>query len=379
MKIGILTLPSSFNYGGILQALAMQRTLDTLGYDNTIIRRERPIGTMDKLSLARKCKNLVKKILGKPIYTIPTEEQKLVVEAECRKFIEANMRKTCQVAYNTEELEKLCRENAFDTIVVGSDQVWRPHMTANIKNYFLDFCEKDIKKIAYAASFGTDRWEFSDEDTAICSNLAKGFKTITVREDSGITLCKEHLKVEATHVLDPTMLLEPSDYIALANKSNVGPSAGNLFCYILNENKGKSGFINAVSEHTGCTPFTVMPKRDPYFDNNAARHAEESIYPSPAVWIRAFMDAEFVVTDSFHGTVFSIIFNKPFLVVGNKSRGNARFDSLLKLFNLQDRYVDNLKEIDLSSLKAIDWDSVNRIRKEKKETSLHILKKAMAD
>jgi hypothetical protein len=144
MKIGILTLPSSFNYGGILQALAMQRTLDTLGYDNTIIRRERPIATMDKLSLARKCKNLVKKILGKPIYTIPTEEQKLVVEAECRKFIEANMRKTCQVAYNTEELEKLCRENAFDTIVVGSDQVWRPHMTANIKNYFLDFCKKDM-------------------------------------------------------------------------------------------------------------------------------------------------------------------------------------------------------------------------------------------
>lgn len=375
MKIGILTLPSSFNYGGILQAYALQHTLDKLGYDNVIIRRERPKITNE--NTITRCKNLIKKIIGNDIYTIPDENQKAYIERNCRSFIESNLRKTEQVSYDTNQLSKLCRENSIDTIIVGSDQVWRPHMTANIRNYFLDFCGDEIKKISYAASFGVDNWEFSNDDTAICSKLAKEFKLVTVRENSGVRLCKEFLGVDAKHVLDPTMLLNTDDYVSLVNNSNVPKSEGNLFCYILNENKNKEIFIDRVTKYTKCIPFTVMPKRDPYFNNNANKNINECIYPSPATWIRAFMDAKYVITDSFHGTVFSIIFNKPFWVIGNKSRGNARFDSLLKTFKLEQRFIENIKDVNIDFSLEIDWDSVNEIRKYEREKSLQFLVSAL--
>lgn len=377
MKIGILTLPSSFNYGGILQAYALQHTLDKLGYDSIIIRRERPKTPENSSSLSRKVKDLLKTVLGKPVYKVPNEAQRNIIEKECSEFIGTFMRKTGQVAYNTDELANICKENGIDTVIVGSDQVWRPHMTADIKNYFVDFAGDEIKKIAYAASFGVDKWEYDEEKTAICSELAKKFKLITVREDSGVNLCNQYLGVGATHVLDPTMLLEPEDYISLAERSMVGDSEGDLFCYILNENNNKAIFINQVAKHTGCTPFSVMPKRDPYFNNNVNKNINECIYPSPSSWIKAFMDAKYVITDSFHGTVFSIIFNKPFWVIGNKSRGNARFDSLLRTYKLEHRFIDNIKDTNIDLTSEIDWNSVNAIRKEKKEFSINLLTRAI--
>jgi len=100
----------------------------------------------------------------------------------------------------------------------------------------------------------------------------------------------------------------------------------------------------------------------------------EHIIPSPTKWIRAFMDAKMVLTDSFHGCVFSIIFNKPFWIIENKERGNARFDSLLKLFNLENRKIDinNLKMTDLAT--PIDWQQVNKTRKEWQERAVTFLK-----
>lgn len=374
MKIGILTLPSTFNYGGILQAYALQHTLDNLGYDSIILQRERPINRVNNKSLKALCKNLIKKVLGKDAYTVPNESQCDFIEVNCRKFIELNLRKTQRVAYDTPTLSRLCEENEIDTIIVGSDQVWRPHMTANIKNYFLDFCDKKIKKIAYAASFGVDEWEFNKEDTLVCSKLVKEFKLVTVREYSGINLCDEYLGVEAKHVLDPTMLLSPEDYISLVEKSRVGKSEGNLFYYILNESNAKSNFVEEISNRYGLKPFKVMPERDAYFNYNADKHIEECVYPSPAAWIRAFIDAECVVTDSFHGTVFSIIFNKPFWTIGNKSRGNARFDSLLKMFHLEHRYISDIESLKIDDqVRNIDWKQVNQIRQEKRLFSLQLL------
>ena len=376
MKIGILTLPSSFNYGGILQAFALQRVLDKLGYDNVILCRERPRqGTAINIKI--RIKDIIKKLLGKPIYKVPNKEQISIIEKECSCFIGTFMRKTKQVAYCTSDLAQLCKNNGIDTIIVGSDQVWRPHMTANIRNYFIDFAGEEINKIAYAASFGVDKWEYNSEDTAKCAELVKEFKLVTVREDSGVRLCNEYLGIDATHVLDPTMLLEPEDYVSLVEISNTNTSNGNLFCYILNNNLNKDKFIDKMAKCTGCKPFSVMPKRDPYFNNNVNKNINECIYPSPAAWIRAFMDAKYVITDSFHGTVFSIMFNKPFWVIGNKSRGNARFESLLKMYKLEHRYIENINNADINLLSPIDWNSVNNIRRERKEFSINILSKAI--
>ena len=117
-----------------------------------------------------------------------------------------------------------------------------------------------------------------------------------------------------------------------------------------------------------------MPERDAYFNYNADKYIEECVYPSPAAWIRAFIDAECVITDSFHGTVFSIIFNKPFWTIGNKSRGNARFDSLLKMFHLEHRYISDIENFKIEDQTlSIDWEQVNQIRQEKRLFSLQLL------
>ena len=110
----------------------------------------------------------------------------------------------------------------YDYVVIGSDQTWRPSISADIYNFFLDFLqdENQIKKIAYATSFGTDQWEFSEEQEKRCKQLVKQFDAVSVREESGISLCQQFLDVDAEHVLDPTLLLKQEDYLKIVHASD---------------------------------------------------------------------------------------------------------------------------------------------------------------
>ena len=225
-------------------------------------------------------------------------------------------------------------------IIVGSDQVWRleyfqSSWGANISNAFLSFTKGwDIKRIAYAASFGVDFWEYNDSDTLVCAEAAKTFDAISVREDSGVDLCRERLGVEATHVLDPTLLLSKDDYMKLVSAANTPQSPGNMLCYILDQTAFKTEVINRISATQHLTPFNVNAQVD-----NSALPVEQRIQPPLEAWLRGFYDAKFVVTDSFHACVFSIIFGKPFIAIGNASRGMTRFTSLLRLFGLESRLI----------------------------------------
>ena len=215
-------------------------------------------------------------------------------------------------------------------------------------------------------------WEFNTEQTKECSRLAKLFDAISVREDSGIALCKEHLGVDAIHVLDPTLLLEKDDYIKLVEKAKEPVSNGNLFCYILDNNETIKNGIQYIEQTLSLNSFQVKAKNDKC-TLKRGENIKDHIIPSPTKWLRAFMDAEMVFTDSFHGCVFSIIFNKPFWVIGNKGRGNARFESLLKQFNLESRRFD-IKEIDNIDLTTpIDWDKVNTTKKELQKKSIDFI------
>lgn len=376
MKIGIITQPLHANYGGLLQNYAMQQVLVRLGHDvYTINKNNIPtvytagVYTWIKFQI----KQFIKRILRKP--TTPSYCEFLQIRQHCIRFVENNIR-TTGLFRSQEELQKIIEKYKFNGYVVGSDQVWRPIYSLNIYNDFLDFCKekKDVKRLAYAASFGVDNWEFDDEQTKECSKLAKLFNAISVREDSGLKLCKEHLGVKATHVLDPTLLLEKEDYIRLVEQNGEKESGGDLFCYILDSNKTIEEAMGNIEKKMSLKSFQVKAKRSSY-----ALKREDAIndfvVPSPTKWIRAFIDAKMVFTDSFHGCVFSIIFNKPFWVIGNKERGNARFDSLLKLFSLEDRRisVDEVGQADLTA--PINWDSVNAIKKEWQKKSIAFINK----
>lgn len=278
--------------------------------------------------------------------------------------------------HSYEEFVKQASKGKYDAYVVGSDQCWRPCYNAFLSSMFLDFVQdKQVKRIAYAASFGTDKWEFTPQQTAVCALLAKKFDMVSVREDSGVKLCKEHLGVDAVHVLDPTMLLTKEEYIQLIEKEKEPKSNGTLFNYFLDPDAKKSVFIQKVAKAKGLKAFQVLPKcqTETRTKEDVKNRIGDCVFPGVTTWLRAFMDADMTIVDSFHGMVFSIIFNKPFWAIGNVSRGMSRFTSLLNMFHLEDRLLDadNLDDVDFS--KPIDWTMVNGILEEKRRECKKLL------
>lgn len=369
MRIGILTLPLHTNYGGILQAYALQTVLKRMGHEVVII--DEPIRQL-KSSKKRIFKRVVKKIIGRPT-TIFWEKYSFenypIVSQNIKKFINQYLSRI--VVSSPLEL----KETDFDAIVVGSDQIWRPIYYANINNAYLDFAKdwKQLKRIAYAPSFGTDRWEYTEEQTKQIAELLHMFDAISVREESGIDLCQRHLGVKAILVLDPTMLLSREDYCNLINKSDTEAPSGGLLKYILDESDQLTELLSFISNEKQIDVFSVKAKS--FLEGSKA---EDCICPSIETWLRGFRDAKFVVTDSFHACVFSMIFNKPFCVVGNKSRGMARFNSLLKMFNQDFRMVDSVLEYQERAIQINQSPNVDFEKLLIKKKSLEFLNKALS-
>ena len=339
MKIGIVTQSLGVNYGGILQNYALQTVLKRMGHDVWTI-DYRKYTWLQWSDMAWRI--LAHKILGHNVRFGLTPPAKERHDMPLRRFSLENISLTSP---RTKHIDySVVRKYKFDTILVGSDQVWRPAYNPQIEKMFLSFVpETNIRRIAYAASFGTDEWELSSEKTRICAPLAQRFDAISVREASGVDLCRKYLNVDATHVLDPTLLLTADDYKDVCK--DVEHRDPFVFAYILDITDEKLSGIRSFAAKKGL-PFVV-------------KSAHDEIRPDDSVekWLSYFRDAAFVITDSFHGTAFSINFGKDFFVYANAKRGNARFDSLLGLFGLQHRMVDS----DLREDCNIDWERVSSI------------------
>ena len=370
MIIGILTQPLLNNYGGLLQNYALQQVLKGMGHEPvTLDYKSRKYPTW--YLLLSWIKQTLMHIISPSKYPKPnykyqaTEEELDVIEVNTRGFIERfiNSSKKC---IGSDDFKKEVVERGIEALIVGSDQCWRPMYNIYLEDMFLRFAEHlPIKKrLSYASSFGTSAWEFSPAMTEKCAKLAKEFDLITVREESGVSLCREHLGVEATHVVDPTLLLNKEDYIHVVELERESVSEGTLFHYILDPSEEKMALIESVALRHNYKPFTILPKyKEEYRSKVDVKHRiEDCVYPSVTSWLRGFMDAEMVIVDSFHGAVFSIIFNKRFWVFANAERGNARFESLLGMFGLNDRMVTTeLLTEDFDWNKEIDWERVNEI------------------
>lgn len=378
MKIAILTLPLHSNYGGIIQNYALQTVLERMGHEVYTININKPKVKMYlSKSISFFYKGLIKKIIGRKDGILFVERKlnrdKIIVEQHVRRFINNNIHLT-QPYYTKTDLSTFDIKN-FNAVIVGSDQVWRiPYAYPDIETYFLDFIKgKQIKKIAYSASFGTDEIEFSDEQIKKCGELIKEFEAVTVREQSAIQLInniyKWECKTKPVHTLDPTMLLSKEDYIKISAQYVNTLHKGGLFYYILDMTEEKMKLLQKISSDLGLEPFTIKPKSTNWFDK-----AEDKIAPPIEKWLQAFNQASFIFTDSFHGSVFSIIFNKEFITIGNQGRGMTRFHSLINLFNLRSRFLTSIVEYSKQTSEAINWSSVNEILEKEREISLNILK-----
>lgn len=369
-KIAILTQPLSHNYGGIIQNYALQKVLMDMGHETvTINRRQENLNSKIKI-LASRYKTLFFRDILRSKNPSYFDHKK--ISAHNHRFLSEHIKLSTKLE-STVALTNYFRKEKFDSVVVGSDQVWRPKYSPDIFNFYLDFLQKNtsMRKVAYSASFGTEAWEYTELQTQKCSILIQQFDGVSVREDSGVQLCSKYLnRNDAVHVLDPTLLLNAEDYSQLINqpKKKMG-----LFTYVLDDSNEKIEFINNCSTELNLKRSSNQAK----FKTNIhkSNNIEDYIIPPLKGWLQGFRDADFVITDSFHGTVFSIINNKHFLVLVNKSRGASRFESILKKLNLEDRLIYDVNNFDESKLKVkIDYEAVNLKLNQLKADSLDFLK-----
>ncbi|WP_439114135.1 polysaccharide pyruvyl transferase family protein [Hydrogenophaga sp.] len=334
MKIAIMTQPLGKNYGGIMQAWALQQVLKRMGHEPVTIDRQPDQPGTVYLS-ARFAYRAAMKAFGKRKAPINFEKHLPTILQHTQSFIDQHLTMS-EPLYSTQQLiDHFDREN-YDAVIVGSDQTWRPKYSPNIYNYFLDFLEdKKILRISYASSFGVDEWEFTDEQTNHCVELAKKFDAISVREDSGVELCRKYLGIDAVAVLDPTLLLDKHCYEELIGSDKLKNIPEGVYTYFLDKTPEKLALAKQAS----------VELDEPLYSSQAKCHIGEDAkdwltdwsMPDIKQWLTGFANARFILTDSFHGMVFSIIFNRPFIAIGNQSRGQTRFESLLKNIDLTNR------------------------------------------
>jgi len=348
MRIAILTIPLNANYGGILQAYALQTTLENLGgqdvvvLDNPYLLKMPPKFLCPFVYAAR----LIGRKLGLYSGNIKKEVAKNTYCANTYHFVHENIHE-----YYINGLKDIPKER-FDAIVVGSDQIWRPYFFhlyfGEMPDAFLRFTESwNIKRIAYAPSFGVEKWEFSDEETKQCQKYIKLMDAVSCREEEGVKMCRKHLNCDIVkHVLDPTMLLTKKDYQKFVHVND--GKTGKLLVYVMDSDNDKQKTVDAIAKERSLTPCSIY-------------QAGVASPPSVEYWLQQFEDAECVVTDSFHACVFSIIFGKEFVVYANQNRGLSRFTSLLKMFGLEDRLVLSFEDYQSAKITSSISDAQRKL------------------
>lgn len=351
-KIGVLTHPLRSNYGGVLQAVALFCFLKKQNYDVAII---------DKIP----CHSLFKRMVLWCLGWLPFQNIKGVRFGY--KQTKLNNKELLSVitktaaAVTTEEMRFICVDEGFDAVIVGSDQVWRMDYINDgyFANYFLDFVGDDVRKISYAASFGLDHWQAPDRALEVSQYLER-FHAVSVRESSGVDICKDTFgREDCVHVLDPTLLFDSGFYSKQFNLVAEDGCGRNITTYMLDWSEGKSLFVSRFSERTeGYRVRDILSKK---------KRATRSI----SDWLGSFKNSDFILTDSFHGMVFAIIFKKEFYVVVNAERGAARFLSLLNLLGLSDRMIYDVDKFDFSSVSKskINYEVVDRKLKSLRDLS----------
>lgn len=329
---GIIGVWTANNYGSCLTAYALQEAIKSIGYNaKTINFIKLPENHYGNLS-----DNFGKKYLD--------------LTNECFSFIDL-----------------INLNNQTSTFIVGSDCMWYPWFFNYVSKeypHFLSFANLDAKKIAYSTSFGTYDREYPDNEKYRMKYYLDQFDKISVREKAGIPFCEERFNLKVEQNIDPVFLLESEYYNKIINDSNVKlPEQDYIAVYNFKNNEKIEHLNNLVKEKYN------LPIVDIYKTNNV----------SVSDWLKYIKNCKILITHSFHGLCFALIFNKPFIVWKIDSWDDNRYASVLKTLGLEDRLINDLSEIDSRAdiFEPIDWDRVNLIIEKEKERGLKWLKEAL--
>ncbi len=310
--VGIVSFWFANNYGAILTAFALYHHLEDSGCSVLMI--EKPSQWWSGFDASK--------------------------DPLARRFAEQYI--NLSKAYDSETLPELNR--ICNSFVVGSDQMWNYHLYKTAGYYtYLDFAEDDKKKIAFSTSFGHDRFFNDDpENIAKISSLLRRFDAISTREETGAELCKSIFGVDAISNVDSVFLCKREVYDVIADDHPAPRKPSNyIFAYILDGNREIEAVLDIVSKKLGLDVILVIDGGDVIENKAIDMSLPITDVENVGEWLDYIRSADFIVTDSFHGTCFSMIYNKQFISIRNKGRGGTRFDSILGKVGLMNRMVSD--------------------------------------
>lgn len=366
--IGLQTPHYAPNYGAKLQALAIAEAIRQLGFQVEYINR-RPL-------CAYMYKNRIDRFLK------AKEEQAL---SGLTEFELSYLQPQTMALYNNQDFEKLDLDKYY-ALVVGSDQMWRDdyfHAGFDFTPYLFYAEEKKCKKIAYAVSFGKNSCSHPEDRRCEIERLIKMFDTISVREPSGKEILKNVFHVEGTWVCDPTLLHDARTYIEKLGIKRKTENINEITTYILNQSTKFFRCAEMISNQTRTPLNHIVHKRfnNLFYKRPLCRIPDLQTRPTVENFLERILNARYIITDSYHGMLFSIIFGKQFIVYNRKAGGSERYYPILGLLGLENRLFDeddNIEEVVAILKTKIDYNNVNARLKEFKELSLKFLKDSLA-
>lgn len=343
--VGIIGFWSANNYGSVITYYALKKVIENMGYS---------VGMIE----------------------LPIEFNDTFGDIMSRRFIDKHYYTTGRLSKN---LYRQLNER-FSTFLIGSDQVWNPAYINNYGYYmFMDFVADNRKKIAYAASIGKEQFDLPFQKRQEVAYYLNKFDAVSVREDKAVETCKEYLDYDkATHVLDPVWLCHDEDYDEIIKDATFKEDGDFIFSYILDPTSDKKEALEYAVNKLGLKHYNIADVRrkikegDIVIDNTIPNSSMED-------WLYCLKKCKFVVTDSHHGMVFALIFNKPFICFANPSRTMSRFTSLFKLFDIEDRLVYSPKDITKNEFyfTSVNYNKINKIAEVEKYKSYMWLSEAL--
>ncbi|MHA1428708.1 MAG: polysaccharide pyruvyl transferase family protein [Candidatus Helarchaeota archaeon] len=338
-KVGIFTFQDAENFGGALQAYGLQETVRKLGVESEIINY--------------KNKGVLKRNFLKTAYYLSTFQPAIKRAKSFSKFKEKNFRLSKERIYKVNDLDKI--SDRYDYFLFGSDQIWNPKLANGFDDIYLGNFRSTAKKISYAASLGIN--ELNNDEVSILNQKIRNLDSISVREENMIPM----LNKEAEVVLDPTLLLEAEDWKPLVKKA--APDHDFIYVYQLHNNRNLDKFLQEFASQTNLNVLMTSPyiklRKYPYKKVNEI---------GPANFLDYIDKSKFVVTDSFHGVIFSILFKKPFFTFIPLNRGE-RIKNLLQKLSLLHRIDISIDSVNL----IIDYEETHRILEQLRNNSINFL------
>lgn len=364
MKVGVLTYHNTNNFGASLQAYALCRAISKLGYDCEIIDYQNKKMREDLKNAYLRRDNSLKGRIHHEIVKSGIERRKNAF----RNF-KNNYMNLGKKSYSVHE-ELIVAEKEYDKIITGSDQVWNYNINDDDYSFFLDFC-KNSKKMSYAASFGLS--DIDEGHRLKVKNCLADIPYISVRETRGMEIVEELTnRKDTVLVCDPTLLLKKNDW-SIFDCGNKYGSYILIYCF------GYSETLYSAAEKMSAETGYRLVVIDGSLKNKFRINKDSAIGIGPKEWVSLFLNARCVFTNSFHGTAFSINFNKPFFteLLKTNTKINSRLTNILEYLKLEDRIITDNTRFELEN--GIDYNKVNERLEALRDESVKFLSNALGD